>query len=46
MVSALDDAVGNITKALQEHGLYNDTLFAFTTDVSHCHVPAGVAVNR
>ncbi|XP_064610401.1 arylsulfatase B-like [Liolophura sinensis] len=32
MVSALDDAIGNITKALQEHGLYNDTLFAFTTD--------------
>lgn len=34
MVSALDEAVGNITDALRRRGFMNDTLIVFTTDVS------------
>lgn len=33
MVSALDEAIGNITDKIKELGMYNDTLFAFTADV-------------
>ncbi|XP_053373795.1 arylsulfatase B-like [Mercenaria mercenaria] len=32
MVSALDEAIGNVTKALFERGLINDTLIIFTAD--------------
>ena len=32
MVSALDDAVGGLRGALEDHGLWNDTLLVFTTD--------------
>ncbi|XP_046566659.1 arylsulfatase B-like [Haliotis rubra] len=32
MVSALDEAVGNITKALEEKGLMDNLLLVFTTD--------------
>ncbi|XP_071100463.1 arylsulfatase B-like [Haliotis cracherodii] len=32
MVSALDEAVGNVTKALKEKGLFENTLILFTTD--------------
>lgn len=34
MVSALDEAIGNITDQLRESGLYDDTLIVFTADVS------------
>ena len=34
MVSALDEAIGNITDQLRETGLYDDTLIVFTADVS------------
>lgn len=32
MVSALDDGIGNITKALHKRGMLNNTVIAFTTD--------------
>lgn len=34
MVAALDEAVGNITTALEEKGFMNNTLLVFTSDVS------------
>ena len=34
MVSALDDAIGNVTQSLKDHGLYDDTLIIFSADVS------------
>ncbi|XP_046554732.1 arylsulfatase B-like [Haliotis rubra] len=38
MVSALDEAVGNVTKALNDRGLFENTLILFTTDVSSCSI--------
>ncbi|OWF47903.1 arylsulfatase B-like [Mizuhopecten yessoensis] len=32
MVTAMDDLVGNVTAALKENGMYDDTLFIFTSD--------------
>ena len=32
MVTALDEAVGSVTEALKEAGIYNNTLIIFTTD--------------
>ena len=32
MVSALDDAVGNVTTSLHEHGLLNNSVIIFSTD--------------
>ena len=32
MVSCMDEGIGNITKALQKHGLWNDTVLIFSTD--------------
>ena len=37
MVSAMDEAIGNITEALQDQRLWEDTLLVFTTDVSGQH---------
>ena len=34
MVSAMDEAISNITEALQDQGIWEDTLLVFTTDVS------------
>ena len=32
MMSALDDAVGNLTKALNARGMLNNTVIAFSSD--------------
>ena len=34
MVTALDDAVGNVTQSLKDHGMFEDTIIVFTADVS------------
>jgi arylsulfatase A-like enzyme len=34
MVTAMDEAIGNITKALKAKGMFDNTLIIFTTDVS------------
>jgi len=32
MVASLDESVGNITKALKEAGMFNNSVIVFTTD--------------
>ena len=32
MVASLDESVGNITKALKEVGMFNNSVIVFTTD--------------
>ena len=34
MVTALDDAIGNLTNSLQQNGLMDNTIIIFTADVS------------
>lgn len=34
MVTAMDDAIGNIINTLKQTGMYNETLIIFTSDVS------------
>ena len=37
MITALDDAVGEIVQNLKSKGLFDDTFFLFTSDVSNLH---------
>lgn len=46
MVSALDEAIGNITDQLRESGMYDDTLIVFTSDVSQVHILMNDDVNH
>lgn len=32
MVASLDESVGNITKALKDAGMFNNSVIVFTTD--------------
>ena len=34
MITALDEAIGNVTQALKENALLDNTLIVFTSDVS------------
>ena len=34
MVTAMDEAIGNVTETLKKKGIFNDTLIIFTADVS------------
>ncbi|KAJ8029197.1 Arylsulfatase B [Holothuria leucospilota] len=40
MVSALDDAVGEIVSELKTAGLYNDSVIIFSTDNGGVHIPS------
>ena len=37
MITALDDAVGEIVQNLKSKGLFDNTFFLFTSDVSNLH---------
>ncbi|XP_060588767.1 arylsulfatase B-like [Ruditapes philippinarum] len=41
MVSAMDEAIGNVTQALTDNGLIEDTLFIFTSDNSGWPIRGG-----
>ena len=38
MVSALDEAIGNVTAALKQNGMIDDTLIFFTADVGQSSI--------
>ena len=35
MVTAMDDAIGNVTDSLKRNGMFEDTLIIFTSDVRY-----------
>lgn len=38
MVTAMDEAVGNITSVMKEVGIFDDTIIIFSADVGSAHV--------
>ena len=36
MVESMDEAFGELVQAVKDAGLYDDTLFIFTSDVRNC----------
>ncbi|KAJ8314190.1 hypothetical protein KUTeg_008751, partial [Tegillarca granosa] len=45
MVTAMDDAIGNVINTLKKTGMYNETLIIFTSDVSAKHYHNSLKLN-
>ena len=46
MATALDEGIGNVTRALRKHGMYNNTLIVFASDNGGPLVTTGLSGNN